>query len=128
MKNSSEPKHHKILIANRGEIAIRIMQACRKLGHAFVALFTEPDRHSEHCVLARKLGGEDSLYRVSSYLDANEIFVILPSRMHDALQDAGAQYHPWPSDRPGERAFRLVTAFDTDADDVDKFLSIAKAA
>ena len=26
----------------------------------------------------------------------------------------GAQYHPWPSDRPGERAFRLVTAFDTD--------------
>jgi acetyl/propionyl-CoA carboxylase alpha subunit len=76
MKNSSEPTHHKILIANRGEIAIRIMQACRKLGHAFVALFTEPDRHSEHCVLARKLGGEESLYRVSSYLDANEIFAV----------------------------------------------------
>ena len=59
---------------------------------------------------------------------ANEIFVILPSRMHDALQDAGAQYHPWPSDRPGERAFRLVTAFDTDPADVDQFLSIAKGA
>ncbi|AMD94016.1 biotin carboxylase N-terminal domain-containing protein [Desulfomicrobium orale] len=73
---SSESKKHKILIANRGEIAIRIMQACRKLGLDFVALFTEPDRHSEHCVLARNLGGEDSLYRVSAYLDANEIFAV----------------------------------------------------
>lgn len=76
MNKSSEPKKHKVLIANRGEIAIRIMQACRKLGLAFVALFTEPDKHSEHCVLARQLGGDESLYRVSSYLDANEIFAV----------------------------------------------------
>ena len=61
-------------------------------------------------------------------VDANEIFVVLPARMHDALAAAGAQYHPWPSDRPGERAFRLVTAFDTNAADVERFLSIAKAA
>lgn len=59
-------------------------------------------------------------------VDANEIFVVLPAVMHDALQAAGAQYHPWPSDRPGERAFRLVTAFDTDPADIDRFLSIAK--
>jgi threonine aldolase len=70
------------------------------------------------------LKGTQLLYPV----DANEIFVVLPAQMHDALQDAGAQYHPWPSDRPGERAFRLVTAFDTDPADVDRFLSIAKAA
>lgn len=68
--------------------------------------------------------GVQLLYRV----DANEIFVVLPAHIHDALQDAGAQYHPWPSDRPGERAFRLVTAFDTDPDAVDKFLAVAKAA
>ena len=61
-------------------------------------------------------------------VDANEIFVVLPAHMHDALQDAGAQYHPWPSDRPGERAFRLVTAFDTDPAAIEKFLAIAKAA
>jgi hypothetical protein len=61
-------------------------------------------------------------------VDANEIFVILPPRMHDALQAAGAQYHPWPSDRPGERAYRLVTAFDTEQTTVDRFLSIAKKA
>ena len=70
------------------------------------------------------LKGTQLLYPV----DANEIFVVMPAHMHDALQDGGAQYHPWPSDRPGERAFRLVTAFDTDPADVDRFLSIAKAS
>lgn len=70
------------------------------------------------------LKGTQLLYPV----DANEIFVILPPRMHDALQAAGAQYHPWPSDRPGERAYRLVTAFDTEQTTVDRFLSIAKKA
>jgi threonine aldolase len=70
------------------------------------------------------LKGTQLLYPVN----ANEIFVVLPARVHDALQKAGAQYHPWPSDRPGERAWRLVTAFDTSSKDVDKFLSLAKAA
>ena len=70
------------------------------------------------------LKGTQLLYPV----EANEIFVVLPAHMHDALAAGGAQYHPWPSDRPGERAFRLVTAFDTSAADVDQFLSIAKAA
>lgn len=70
------------------------------------------------------LKGTALLYPV----DANEIFIVLPSAMHDALQAGGAQYHPWPSDRPGERAFRLVTAFDTDPAAVDTFLSIAKQA
>jgi threonine aldolase len=70
------------------------------------------------------LKGVQLLYRV----DANEIFVVLPVHIHDALQAAGAQYHPWPSDRPGERAFRLVTAFDTEQAAVDKFLAVAKGS
>ena len=70
------------------------------------------------------LKGTSLLYPV----EANEIFAVLPAPMHDALQDAGAQYHPWPSDRPGERAFRLVTAFDTESADVDRFLAIAKSS
>ncbi len=70
------------------------------------------------------LQGTQLLYPV----DANEVFVVLPAHMHDALQAAGARYHPWPSDRPGERAYRLVTAFDTDPGDVDRFLSVAKSA
>jgi pyruvate carboxylase subunit A len=70
------PTQHKILIANRGEIAVRIILACRAMNLDFVALYTEEDRFSGHCDLARRLGGEQSLYRISSYIDANEIFTV----------------------------------------------------
>lgn len=68
--------NHNILIANRGEIAVRIIQACAQLGVNFTALYTKEDRESGHCDLAREVGGEKSLYRVSSYQDANEIFAV----------------------------------------------------
>ena len=86
-------------------------------------------RHANE--MARRLSSGLSTLKGVSLLypvDANEIFVVLPAAVHDALQSGGARYHPWPSDRPGEQAFRLVTAFDTDPADVDRFLSIAKAA
>ena len=67
---------HKILVANRGEIAIRIMRACRKLGVAFTAVYTAEDAASGHVRLAREEGGEKSLFRVSSYHDANELMAV----------------------------------------------------
>ncbi|MBT8763756.1 hypothetical protein KFV02_07400 [Desulfohalobiaceae bacterium Ax17] len=86
-KISNLRRRHKVLIANRGEIAIRILQACRSLGLDFVCVYTKEDRESEHCTLALKYGGKKALYRISSYLDANEIFAV--------ADDAGATaIHP----------------------------------
>ncbi|MBQ9104636.1 MAG: acetyl-CoA carboxylase biotin carboxylase subunit [Mailhella sp.] len=63
-------------MANRGEIAVRITQACKKLGLDFVCVYTVEDASSGHVSLARELGGEKSLYRISSYHDANELLCI----------------------------------------------------
>ncbi len=68
--------NHKVLVANRGEIAVRIIEACHKLGLEFVCVYTAEDSASGHVRLARELGGENSLFRVSSYHDANEILSV----------------------------------------------------
>lgn len=48
----TNPTFHKILIANRGEIAIRIMRACRELGIKTVAVYSEADTNAGHVQFA----------------------------------------------------------------------------
>ena len=52
----------RVLVANRGEIACRIIRTLDRMGLESVAVFTEPDRDSMHCDLAtvaRSVGGPD---------------------------------------------------------------------
>lgn len=67
-------RKHRILVANRGEIAMRIMAACRKLGIPYVGIYTAEDEQSGHAAMAKEPGGE--LIRVSSYHDANELMAV----------------------------------------------------
>jgi len=52
------------------------MEACAELGLAFVALYTQEDKDSGHIDVARKLGGEKSLYKIQNYLDAGDILSV----------------------------------------------------
>ena len=71
----------KILVANRGEIAVRVLRAVREAGMRTVAVFTEIDRRSLH------LAHADEAYPVDSYLN--------PESILDAARRAGAgALHP----------------------------------
>lgn len=74
----------KIVIANRGEIAVRVIRACHELGIKAVALFSEPDRLSRHVALADEswlLEGEPG----KVYLDIKQIIELARRSGADAI-------------------------------------------
>ncbi len=63
----------KILIANRGEIALRVMWACKELGIKTVAVYSEADRHSLHVRFADQAVCIGPARSVESYLNIPHI-------------------------------------------------------
>ena len=74
----------KILIANRGEIAVRIVRACAELGIRSVAVYTEPDRYALHVKRADEAYslGDDPL---AGYLNPHHIVNVAVQTGCDAL-------------------------------------------
>ncbi|MEE1054383.1 MAG: acetyl-CoA carboxylase biotin carboxylase subunit [Acutalibacteraceae bacterium] len=63
----------KILIANRGEIAVRIIRACKEMGVATVAVYSEADKNALHVALADQSYCIGSAEAADSYLNQNQI-------------------------------------------------------
>ncbi len=75
----------KILIANRGEIAVRIIRACQEMGIASVAVYSEADAHALHVRLA------DEAYLIGpapsheSYLRTDKLFEVIAQSGAEAV-------------------------------------------
>ncbi|MDI6876557.1 MAG: acetyl-CoA carboxylase biotin carboxylase subunit [Methanomicrobiales archaeon] len=77
----------KILIANRGEIAIRVMRACRELGIETVAIYSTPDKNALHVKYADEAFHVGDAHPSKSYLNKERII--------DIAHKAGAEaIHP----------------------------------
>ncbi|MFD0958711.1 acetyl-CoA carboxylase biotin carboxylase subunit [Paenibacillus chungangensis] len=78
-------KFHKLLIANRGEIAVRIIRACRELGIATVAVYSEADRDALHVRLADEAYCIGPTPSKDSYLNLTNIMSVATITECDAI-------------------------------------------
>jgi acetyl-CoA carboxylase, biotin carboxylase subunit len=77
----------KVLVANRGEIAIRIMRGCRELGISPVAVYSEADRNALHVQMA------DEAYLIGPP-PASESYLVIDRIIETALTCGAEAIHP----------------------------------
>ncbi len=76
---------HKILIANRGEIAVRIIRACKHMGIETVAIYSSADKDSLHVQIADEAVCVGGVKSIDSYLNMENIITAAISKGVEAI-------------------------------------------
>ena len=85
MNEAGEDMIQKILVANRGEIAVRIIRACREMGIKTVAVYSEADKEALHTMLADEAICIGPAASSESYLDMERILSACVTMKADAI-------------------------------------------
>jgi pyruvate carboxylase len=94
------PEFQKILVANRGEIAIRVMRAANEMGKKTVAVYAEEDKLGLHRFKA------DEAYRIGEGLGPVQAYLSIPEIIRVAKMSGADAIHPGYgllSENPGTR-------------------------
>ena len=75
----------KILVANRGEIAVRVMRSCREMEITSIAIFSEADRTAKHVLYADEAYCVGSAASKESYLNIEKIIEVAKAAHADAI-------------------------------------------
>ena len=109
----------KILIANRGEIAIRVMRACYEMGIRSVAVFSEADRTSRHVLYANEAECIGPAPSNESYLCIEKI--IEAAKKHNILMVPASSFGC-----PGYVRIAYCVSYETIVNSLPHFAQVAK--